>query len=87
MRDQVCVNGPLTLPLPFSPFCSLARNQLCGLDGYGNGEYTTEGITKLCEALKESAVTSLKCAAAPECSPYCQRGQGVSSLEPECPQI
>jgi len=27
------------------------------------GTYTTEGITKLCEALKGSAVTSLKCAA------------------------
>ena len=46
-------------------------NQLCGVDDDGDGEYTTEGITKLCEALKESAVTSLKCAAAPRAS--CQR--------------
>ena len=37
-------------------------NQLCGLDGHGSGTYTTEGITKLCEGLKGSAVTSLKCA-------------------------
>ena len=40
-------------------------NQLCGLDRRGNGTYTTAGITKLCEALKGSAVTSLECAAAP----------------------
>ena len=40
-------------------------NQLCGLNANGDGEYTTKGITKLCEALKGSAVTSLKCAAAP----------------------
>ena len=43
---------------------SLAFNQLCGVDDDGNGTYTAEGITKLCEALKGSAVTSLKCAAA-----------------------
>ena len=42
----------------------MADNQLCGLDGDGEGTYTTEGITKLCEGLKGSAVTSLKCAAA-----------------------
>jgi len=29
------------------------------------GTYTTEGINKLCQGLKGSAVTSLKCAAAP----------------------
>ena len=51
----------------------MADNQLCGLDDRGRGTYTTEGITKLCEALKGSAVTSLKCATAPECSPSCQR--------------
>ena len=44
---------------------SLNSNQLCGVDRYGNGTYTAEGITKLCEALKGSTVTSLKCAAAP----------------------
>ena len=31
----------------------------------GEGTYTVEAMTKLCEALKGSAVTSLKCAAAP----------------------
>ena len=44
--------------------------------GFGGqlGTYTAEGITKLCEGLKESAVTSLKCAAAPpECSLSYQR--------------
>jgi hypothetical protein len=40
----------------------LDSNQLCGLDGDGKGEYTTEGITKLCEGLKGSSVTSLRCA-------------------------
>ena len=46
---------------------SLTGNYLCGLGnyGYGLGTYSTEGITKLCEGLKGSAVTSLKCAAAP----------------------
>ena len=39
-------------------------DQLCGVDSYGKGTYTTEGIKKLCEGLKGSAVTSLKCAAA-----------------------
>ena len=43
---------------------SLGFNQLCGVDQQGHGTYTTEGITKLCEGLKGSAVTSLKCAAA-----------------------
>ena len=55
---------------------SLADNQLCGVDYYGNGTYTTKGITKLCEGLKGSAVTSLECAAAPisatACSLLCQ---------------
>ena len=48
------------------------NNHLCGLDDEGRGNYTAMGITKLCEALKGSAVTSLKCAAAPECSLSCQ---------------
>ena len=38
---------------------------LCGVNEYGEGTYTTEGITKLCEGLKGSAVTSLKFAADP----------------------
>jgi len=63
----------------------LANNALCGLYEddeddiiLDNGElrpqrgtYTTEGIAKLCEGLKGSAVTSLECAAAPKVS--CQR--------------
>ena len=44
---------------------SLANNQLCGLDGYGRRTYNAEGINKLCDALKGSAVTSLECALAP----------------------
>ena len=42
----------------------MAGNELCGLNHLGLGTYTTEGITKLCEGLKESNVTSLGCAAA-----------------------
>ena len=56
----------LSAPIDTPPFLgSLVENQLCGLDRNDRGTYTAEGITKLCEALKGSAVTSLKCAAAP----------------------
>ena len=40
---------------------------------HADGTYTVEGITKLCEGLKGSAVTSLKCAATPKCLLLCQR--------------
>ena len=43
---------------------SLEDNRLCGFDKFGEGTYTTEGITKLCEGLRGSPVTSLECAAA-----------------------
>jgi hypothetical protein len=65
------VSMPIDTATPH--LCSLCLNELCGLDRWGNGTYTSEGITKLCEALKGSAITSLKCAAAPECSLSCQR--------------
>ena len=42
----------------------MVENFLCGLNDEGGGIYTTEGITTLCEGLKGSAITSLKCAAA-----------------------
>ena len=32
---------------------------ICGIDKYGDGTYTAEGIIALCEGLKGSAVTSL----------------------------
>ena len=44
---------------------SLTGNYLCGIGNYGLGTYSTEGITKLCEGLRGSAITSLECAAAP----------------------
>ena len=44
---------------------SLANNKLCGLDDRGQGTYTAEGITALSEGLKNSAVTTVECAAAP----------------------
>ena len=62
VREQVC-QGVIDTPPSLG---SLAGNQLCGLDYEGNGTYTAEGITKLCEGLKGSAVTSLRCAATPE---------------------
>ena len=43
---------------------SLSGNQLCGIDMSGNGTYTAEGINKLCESIKTSSITSLRCAAA-----------------------
>ena len=48
-------------PLNTSPplACSLAGNCVCGLNWRGEGTYTAEGITALCEGLKGSAVTSL----------------------------
>ena len=42
----------------------MASNQLCGVNVHGNGTYTAEGITKLSEALRGSAVTSLRCVTA-----------------------
>ena len=44
---------------------SLADNALCGIK-YGEGTYTAEGINALCEGLKGSAITSLKCARPPQ---------------------
>ena len=33
---------------------SLANNQICGINWYGDGTYTAEGINALCEALKDN---------------------------------
>ena len=41
----------------------MGGNRLCGIGRDGDVIYITEGITKLCEGLKESAITSLECAA------------------------
>ena len=62
------VSAPIDTATPH--LCSLGYNQLCGLDRYDDGTYTADGITKLCEGLKGSAVTSLECAAAP-CVRFC----------------
>ena len=43
----------------------MGDNQLCGIGVFGYGTYTTEAITELCEGLRGSAITSIKCAAAP----------------------
>ena len=36
-------------------------NQLCGVDLDGDGTFTTVGITALCDGLKQSKVSSLRC--------------------------
>ena len=72
-----------------SPGCFLTRAR--SLEGNDLGGYydeddeffaTTEGIIALCEGLKGSAVTSLKCAAAPKCLPFCQRPLTALSTRP-----
>ena len=73
------VSAPLDTPAlsPSRPtHGSLADSQLCGLaldrrDYTTKGTYTAEGITKLCEGLKGSAVTSLKCATRPQSICFC----------------
>ena len=43
---------PLTvLAFGDSHACSLDNNQLCGIDRFGIGTYTAEGITKIAEML------------------------------------
>ena len=65
MRRRPIAFALVSAPIDMPPFLdSLAENQLCGLDLMGRGTYTAKGITKLCEALKGSAVTSLRCATA-----------------------
>ena len=65
----------MSAPIDTPPaLVSLGDNRLCGLCipergrrcpdwGETLGTYTDEGIAKLCEGLKGSAVTSLKCTA------------------------
>ena len=69
MRRHPLVFAFVSAPIDTPPALgSLSFNALCGVAPNGHGTYTAEGITKLCEALKGSAVTSLECAAAPKCS-------------------
>jgi hypothetical protein len=71
-REEVCSRMCQRALTRLLSHGSLAHNQLCSIDRNGNGTYTAEGITKLCEALKGSAVTSLKCAATQKCLLSCQ---------------
>eukprot|EP00900_Chrysochromulina_parva_P016438 jgi/Chrpa1/24796/Chrysochromulina_OHIO_Genome00025720-RA len=53
IASLISVNGALTS-------LDLSSNQLCGLDRYGNGAYTAEGITAIADALRANgALTSL----------------------------
>ena len=67
------------LPLFFSLalFGSLDRNALCGVGMHGNGTYSAEGINALCQGIKGSAITSLRCAA---CT--CQRWHADQRQQP-----
>ena len=47
-------------PILFLFRCSLDNNALCGVDGRGNGTYTTEGIVALMEGVKDSSIQSLR---------------------------
>ena len=58
------VSAPINIALVLHTH-SLDGNAICGIVEYGRGTYTAEGITKLCEGLKGSAMTSLECAPAP----------------------
>ena len=40
---------------------NISGNELCGVDRYGRGTYTTEGIVAIADALKDNAsVTSVR---------------------------
>jgi hypothetical protein len=64
---------PLTLCAAFTA----SRLGANSIGGYYNDDRefvsNTDGIIALCEGLKGSAVTSLECATAPKCLPFCQR--------------
>ena len=71
VREQACQWAIDTAAFTAS---RLGNNNIGGHhDNDGEFVYNTEGIIALCEALKGSAVTSLECAAAPKCLPFCQR--------------
>ena len=61
----------------------MVSNTLCGLDWHGqwHGTYTNEGIMRLCEGIKGSIITKLKCAQATRALP-CNLAVPVSMLDP-----
>ena len=80
MRCQPQVFAFVSAPVDTPPALgSLGKNQLCGVNIRGEGTYTTEGITKLCEGLKGSAVTSLGCAATTKCSVFAFLSAGADT--------
>ena len=40
--------------------CSLNNNSLCGVNDAGQGTLTIEGISALCEGIKQSNIQSLR---------------------------
>ena len=49
---------------------SLDSNELCGINRFGWGTYTAEGITKIAEMLQvNGTLQSIKCVAIPEFQP------------------
>ena len=52
--------------------CSLEINLLCGINEFGGGTYTAEGIAKIADALKENkSLRSIRCAS--HAAKHCQR--------------
>ena len=72
---------PPSLNLAVTLARSLSDNQLCGIGVSGHGTYTTEGIGKLFEGLKGSAISSLKCAPALSSGPAGTRPHPHSCLQ------
>ena len=69
------VDTRLLPPIPCNP-CSL------GCNGIGD-----QGASALAAILKETQITNLECAAAPECSLSCQRPLTLSSAPPPAPML
>ena len=72
-------------PLTLLCFGSLDSNQLCGLDKYGRGTYTAEGISKIAEMLQlNKTLTSVRC---PKCLLLSQKRHPPLTLLHSCPQL
>ena len=63
---------PAVSSFPQPHLDSLDSNNLCRDE---DREFTAAGITALCEGLKGSTVTSLRCAAAPKSVCFCVRAR------------
>ena len=80
---------PFQRPLTLLCIGSLANNAICSVTTRHVtdqlGTYTTEGIIKLCEGLKGSALTSLRCALWARVFVSAPVDTPTLSLFPSCP--